>query len=486
MPRNSRKFRFPDGAVLALGLAILLPVFYRPVLDQFFHHDDFVFLERSRVRSIAEAPRLLTVERNLRGLVEKTHSYRPLSTNVYFGVLRGIFGLRPTAFHLANLVLLLVAALFLRRFLVLDGVESAAAAVAATIFAVGLPARDAQLWIACCQELMAVALLLGALVLHAKARGRGGRWSVAAAAMFMAAVLAKETAIVLPALVLFHEMIVRREGPRRSLAAAAPYTMIAAVYLVWRLAVIPLAAEGPYVLAFGGFWLEHLARYGAESAAALGLGGSWPGWTVGGMAAVALFVRAESSARRICVWGILWWMIALLPVMPLRNHAETYYLLMPGAGLLIAAAALVGGVLRRILSGLLRRGIVLAVLIAFIAPASLAFRAEAEPRGRHTRTAESIVRQLLDKAPSPEPHTRFLLRLPRRFAAGRFLKDRGAVLRVFYDDPTVSAAALAPRSPDILEHERSGAVRIFELLRSGELVERIDRRPAPRAEPAGS
>jgi hypothetical protein len=144
--------------------------------------DDYFFIEKAeRVPAWALwAPRLLV-----------SGFYRPWSRELHFAWLHGVAGLAPLPFHIANLVLAMVAAaLYFTLVGRMAGPRIAATATAAMVTLAGWGVL--VVWASGAQDLwMIVAALLG---LHAVLSRRAG-WAGAACAM---ALLSKESAATLP------------------------------------------------------------------------------------------------------------------------------------------------------------------------------------------------------------------------------------------------------------------------------------------------
>ena len=208
--------------VLALAAAALL---HWPALSAPFFADDWLFLDQSRMRSFFAA--VLSPD-------PIGNFFRPLGRVAWFWTLGHASGESPAAFHAANLLLWLASVALLwalaRR---VAGVR--VAAVAAAVFALTYAADVPVLWASGAQDLLALALALGALLAIAH-----GRIAVAAALLF-AAPFAKETAAValVPAL-----LLARRPGERFADTARRAWPLLAATLAWAALAAIAIARRG--------------------------------------------------------------------------------------------------------------------------------------------------------------------------------------------------------------------------------------------------
>lgn len=196
---------------LILGLAGLAAV-YAGLPGAGFLSDDFAFLEQAAARPLAAA---------LASPAGPGGYLRPLSRAIYFGTLGPLAGGHPAVFHLVNLALFLVALLLLAD-LLLALLPAPAAAAGLAYFALLPLQRVVLVWISCAQDLLALALALGAFALHRRGR-RGG-----AALTFLAAVASKESALALPFAALAWDRLIERRAWRSALARTGPLFAIAA------------------------------------------------------------------------------------------------------------------------------------------------------------------------------------------------------------------------------------------------------------------
>src|SRR5262245_23052789 len=172
--------RLPSWLAPLLAVAGLALLYARPLRTGFLN-DDYLFLEDARSRPIAVS----IAERGPLG-----NWYRPLSRQLYFEALTPVAGGDPRVFHLVNFALFLAALALavdlLRAFLPWPAV------MAGALYWAVLPFQRVNLtWISCSQDLLALGFSLAAV-----ARFRRGQWG--AAALYLGALLSKESALPLP------------------------------------------------------------------------------------------------------------------------------------------------------------------------------------------------------------------------------------------------------------------------------------------------
>jgi hypothetical protein len=329
--RSSLASHAPLLVALFLTTAI-----YRRALATFFAQDDITFLSRAA------------------GLEPANWGFRPLSEGAAFRIEHALFGLDPFGYHAVNLLLHLlnVAGVYVLG-LRLTG-SRAAAGAAAAMFGLTPLAFTPLHWASGEVELLTGALLLGATLLHVDSRGGEGIGPWAAAAVALAAMLSKETAI---AWILVVGLIEWRSGhvQRRALVPAA---LACALLLLFNAGVAQKfqASEAYARTAAPTFLAQNLLTYLRwcvafwqpipDAVAAVDPGA----WRVGVpvlLVAAAAIGMSRRDPRHGVEIGSGWWLAFLLPVLPLTHHSYLYYAYIPSMGGAIAVAAAGRGLLGR-------------------------------------------------------------------------------------------------------------------------------------------
>jgi protein O-mannosyl-transferase len=260
------KARWP---LLVGGVAVLVCI---DTLSNGFALDDVGLVERNpALASLAHLPRLFlqpywAVSGEHYGL------YRPL-TAASFAVNRALTGPGPWGFHAINILLHALVAMLAWSALRRAGTHYGTALTGGLLFAVHPIHTEAVANIAGRAELLAGAFALAAWIVHARAReASGGRvpgtWG--AAALYFAAILSKEGAILAPVLFAADDAI--RAG-RLRLARYLPYLAAGAAFAALRFAALgaqqsaasaiardnPLLSAGPGVRVLTALFVQ--ARY---------------------------------------------------------------------------------------------------------------------------------------------------------------------------------------------------------------------------------
>lgn len=311
------------------------------------------------------------------------------------------------------------------------GLSPLGAWAATLLFAVHPLHVEAVVWVTARKEPLSLALLLGAALAHLRAGPSPlrDRWSIAAIVLFALALLTKTSTVVLPALLLAADLLVRRRPWRQALAAVAPMAVVAAgvgLYVVslWQENEMarPMPRHGvPGLLALWGktYW-HYLAKavipsrlspvypIDRDGAFDLAAGAGFAAWAAG----LALALR---SRDRLLGLGAVWAAVALLPVsnlVPVYFFVQDRYALIATAGL----ALLSGRLLERLGDAELRgRSLRWPAALAALAIAGVLTAGAAAQAGAW-RTSLSLWRRAT--AAQPRAYYGFL-------ALGHTLRDQG-------------------------------------------------------------
>lgn len=346
----------------ALGfLVLIVALAYLPALRAGFVWDDIPLVLQNRV---TQSPDVLWRAFGL-SLWETTtvdlgastvHYYRPLMV-LSLALDRLLFGLEPAGYHLHSLGWHLLAVVLVWRLARELLPAGGGALLAATAFGLHPVQSEAVVWVAARNDAMALALGVGALLLLLRPR-LGWRELLGAGVLALAAGLAKESVVLLPALYWVLARCLGRLEPRALVPLLAG---IGGVWLLRALAGVPgsglvqgelLAFALPRLPAAAGTLAASLVLpwplSGARSLEWLHLEPAWRvgvGWLVLlGLTSAAWLRRGpgESAARAGWLWALLCGAPVVLPVANTGLMGERY-LYLPMVGLALLLGALLGG-----------------------------------------------------------------------------------------------------------------------------------------------
>lgn len=353
--------------LLSILLALVTAgVYANTLLNGFVYDDNELILKNPWILDARFLPEIFTTPIGAFLPNTPTGTYRPMVHAVYL-VEHALFGLAPGGFHLVNLVLnsLATVAVFLTasRILEREGPSAAYAFAAALLFALHPAHSEVGAWVSAQAEMYFTILVLAAFWLHASPRHSNAK-GAASSALFFAALLFKETALVFPLLAFAYDISLGG-GPRSRLISYAAYIGTMAVYFIIRVLAVDAVLPGKDVFNLTG--LQYLinvtglvplyfqklffpyglnAYYGVEP-----LRSAAEPWAVFSIAFTALlmaslvfFYRRERTLFLCLSWAILSFLPALyLPGLG-KNWFSERYLYLPSFGICLLVAASARGI----------------------------------------------------------------------------------------------------------------------------------------------
>src|SRR5581483_2519320 len=434
-------FTAPQWAAPAFVATLTFLAFAASLRFDFVYDDRVQILANPWLDSWRSVPRFFT--ESFAAFTGNTGSafWRPLFL-LWLLLNRSLFGLAPWGWHLAAIVLHCTAAVlayFLARRLLKDGFL---AAVAALLFALWPSTVETAAWVSGATDSLLAVLLLAALLAFLRAQQRRSRtWLVFSLGLYSLALLSKETAVVLPALIAAYAWLCdpQAEGNgcrgrlRRLAAVLAPFLVLTAIYFGLRARVFAGASQAPLLTG----WREMVMTWPAAICFYLRLlvfpypvsphynlkviGEFKPAPVL--LPALALIVlaivlclvwrRNSHQSRRAVATSLVWILAPLAPVLYLRplapdDFAHIRYLYLPTIGLALLLAFLLG---KFSLGGLRvfgRPALPMAIALVLLAAAGLA-TARAE---MHWATNYTLFAHAAEVAPhNPRALTNFAIEL---------------------------------------------------------------------------
>jgi hypothetical protein len=308
---------------------LLLLALYWPAVTAWFFQDDFGWLNLHHdVRSARDlAPALFA---------PKAHgNMRPLGENAYWLVLPAVFGADPLPLHIAAF-LTQCASLLLLGSIVRRLTESRLAAFAAQIlWMANIGLAPALGWSSIYNQVLSAFFFLLAFyfLLRYVESGRRVDWAAQWIA-FLLGLGALEINVVYPALACVYALLFARKLVRRVL----PMFAVSALAVFLHFYFAPPAASGVYAPVFDGRVFQTTWTYWSWAL------GPMPIWlTILLTAGVCLLIAADILRRRYAaLLGFAWFLIPLVPYLPLPDHKMDYYLAVPAIGIALMGAVAIG------------------------------------------------------------------------------------------------------------------------------------------------
>jgi hypothetical protein len=407
--RNST--RGLPGALWAAWAALMLvcTVWYWPGLTSWFQGDDFVWMHlRAVVHGWRDLPDALFRPNRL-------GTARFLSERIYFLAVQALWGPSAAAFHAiatvtwaASVLLLMGVAHKLFR-------SVPAALAAGLVWALNPATATALGWIATFNQILLGFFFTLAFYLLLDYLETGRRaFLVAVYAALILGFGAYEIMAVFPAVAIAYVLL----SGRRLHWDVAGLLVPSAVFTAIHAFVIPAVKSGPYLMHYDAGILRTTLRYwalalGVKKAVEFqqipfAVAAVWVSLVTLALlllAGAALRRRGTASGDGMSLFGAVWFVVALAPILPLRDHFIDYYAYLPAAGLALLCASLLragapGGRLGRIAvwGGL-------AVYVAFSLPSGDRISRWFHERGELSR---AIVMPVVDAAHAQPGRSIFL------------------------------------------------------------------------------
>jgi protein O-mannosyl-transferase len=335
---------------LLLGVTV---VAFAPSLNGGFVFDDHQFVrDNLAIRDLSSPFRFFTDVSTLsaaQGGGGQGDIYRPLRT-LTFAVDWALFGDRALGYRVVNLLWHLTAVVLAWFLLMRILADARLATVGTALFALHPLQTQAVAWITCRGGLMAAVFLLAALLLLLR-DGAGVGSAVSGALLYALALLSKESAIALLAIVPFADLLLSRPRPRMRWGLYAALGVVTVLFLMLRFerAGLQVPFEWSRLLDAGSGLViltgSTLAPMGLTPNTGSLLEGRYTVWTggvvlaVAGAAVVLALVRGRRAPR--AAFALLFAAACLAPVsglVPLKGLAESRFAYLPllGGGLGLA------------------------------------------------------------------------------------------------------------------------------------------------------
>ena len=306
-----------------LGVILVMTGFaYAVTLGFGYVYDDVLQIrDNPRIRSVDSLPGYFTDQVWAQAQNQPENLYRPFFLTWLLANFEA-FGTSSWGWHFTTVALHLLVTwlvfLLARRLIPDDGTG---ALVAAAVFALHPSRVEAVAWVSGVTEPLAAAFALGAFLCFVKYRKESTDkgWMAASLCLYVAAMLAKESTIVVPALIAAYELCFAASEKQSSslwefakarldLATLVPYALLATIYLGVRAAVLHgFAHQISDVSRWTSIltWPWAIYFYLAQSIAPAGLG---PFYDVEFAASAPLLVLLlPLLVLAVAAGGLLWW-----------------------------------------------------------------------------------------------------------------------------------------------------------------------------------
>ncbi len=326
-------------SIPTLGLAVvvaLTAVLFSGALRTFFFQDDFTWLIYSRFVSLWD---YLSVFSRF----NRWGTYRPLGQETFFWLGQKVFGLAPAGYHVVALLVHVGGSALL--YTLLRRWCSPLQSLAGALFYAIHPAHASSLyWLSAFPEPLAVMFYLASMLLFLRSSDKSSSILYGCSLFCMIlGLMSKESILSLPLVLSTYCLLFTRTG----LVKTVPFHLLVVIYAVSRL-TSPAVRAIPYGATFGIGTVKNLLTYLAWTVSLpdslfVPAFDKSDGKTLAQfgviLLAVLVLIIVAAPRKKYVLFGVLWYFLALQPVLYFSGHLYSYYLAsaLPGVSLLIAS-----------------------------------------------------------------------------------------------------------------------------------------------------
>ena len=213
-------------------ILILVILVYIPSLFSYFSGDDWFHLRISNVHSLGEFLNFFSFGHT----AQSAAFYRPLSTQVFFSLFQKLFGLTAWPYYLFVLICFGYSLYLVYKFALSQFEDENKSLLTVFIYGISVSNFTRIYFLSAFQEIALVIFSLLCLLTFQKSK-------LKSLIFFILALLSKETAIMLPVLLLiFNFKVIKKQ-----ITQSIPITIISLVYLYLRFGIFGMAIGDSYV-----------------------------------------------------------------------------------------------------------------------------------------------------------------------------------------------------------------------------------------------
>ena len=344
------------AAIAILGFA----VYFNTLGSGFIWDDQYLVKDNALIKSAGAAPKIFKSQLG-EGAGKTSGFYRPLQVFTYFLNYR-LHGLDVRGYHFTNIFFHVLTALLVLWLADILFKDRLVAFIAAMLFVVHPVHIEAVSYISGRADPLAAIFLILSFILYTKyVNEKNTTAGVFMLLTYTAALLSRESSLILPVLLLLYHYSFRKE---LKLARLLPALLVTLVYIVIRLGILKIIPEpSPYQpalpLRITGFFVA-LINYAKLIFLPLGLhmeygvktnGFADPAAFCGMVLLFALLSFAFIKRRKntLAFFSISWFFITILPqsnIYPVNAYMAEHWLYLPSIGAFLLMARGMGALIR--------------------------------------------------------------------------------------------------------------------------------------------
>jgi hypothetical protein len=229
-------------------IPLLTFLFYIPIFKYSFSQDDFIHLNASKASGISDFLNFFNPFYQFPDIF----FFRPLSTQVYFFINSSLFGLNPLPVHFEGLIFHVINSFLVYRIVKSVWKNDSVAFLSALFYSVSANHFLSLYYISAFQQILRTFFLLFSILFYFKFSDyKKIEFLIYSLLCFLAALLSKETAVVIPFVILGLEMLKRKESVKKvlmdNLKPLSLFLVLLVIYLLIRAAgFITIFGQGDY------------------------------------------------------------------------------------------------------------------------------------------------------------------------------------------------------------------------------------------------
>lgn len=376
-PRHKNKYPLYFFSVLFLTSFLL----FLPGFSMFFHQDDFIHMMYSRTfEQVIGAFNLFSPG--------EFPFYRPIPTQIYFFFFGKLFGLQPLGYHAVNFLIYFINVLLVFRLGSMLTGRWRVGAIAGLIYAINSTHTAPLFSAAYVHELLYVCFGLLTVITYLQFL-KNQRSLVASCIFFVLALMTKENAVILPGILYLltgcHRFSAASSNPlkmrgslyvivKQSFAHLLPFIIILAVYLYGHFVHYGVAVSSSYSVIVGKATIQILLWYFlwalsvpnilidflepglrlrsvffsiAGTQANIFLTSFFLLLIVLGITGIWVMVKAPIKTKLTVLLGLLWFITAMIPLLPFPLHHLATEQAFALVGLAITIGVIIDTAMRR-------------------------------------------------------------------------------------------------------------------------------------------
>jgi hypothetical protein len=350
-------------ALVAIGAMLFSVILFKYTLRAWFQQDDFAWLGlKDDVHSAGDLLRVL-----FQPMAQGT--IRPISERAFFMVFSSLFGLHALPYRILVLITQLAAVAMLSAVTWRLTRSLAASFFAPVLWSANAALAESMTWTSAYNEILcSFCFLLSFYGLVRYTQTGDRRYNVLQWVSFLLTFGVLEINVMYPLIALLYTWLFARPYVKRTLWLIAPAIAFGIVHT----AVRPNVQNDVYALHLDFSVFSTLLTYWNRALGPIVAAETFRDWelfptalTVLLTASIVVFVILQ--ARRgawLPLFGLGWFVIALGPFLPVRNHVQDYYLTVPIIGLALLGASAVAVAME---SGWIYRGVAAVAIVAYLA-----------------------------------------------------------------------------------------------------------------------